>query len=324
MSSSERGRDVRVLIMDAFAGTYAHALQPRFPEAQFMLAKDVAEAMPLSAHANVLMAFAPRLTAELLGASPDLEWLQALTTGVDNLWTMASLNPRMLITTVRGIHGPQMSEMAFLYMLALSRDWRGMQANQAEAVWDRRPQRLLWRRTLAIVGMGVIADGLAARARAFEMRVVGVTETPRDVQGFDQIFARADLKAAVADADHVVVLTPHSPQTHNLIDADVLAAMRPDAFLINLARGGVVDEAALLEALDGGQIAGAGLDVFAVEPLPAQSPLWRHPRVLLTPHVGGMSDVYEEQVMPILIHNLDAFLSGRLQDLQNMATRPHA
>ena len=310
--------------MDAFAGTYAHALQPRFPEAQFMLAGDVAEAMPLSPRANVLMAFAPRITAELLQAAPDLEWLQALTSGVDNLWTMPSLNPRTLITTVRGIHGPQMSEMAFLYMLALSRDWRRMQANQDAAVWDRRPQRLLWRRTLAIIGMGVIADGLAARARAFEMRVVGVTETPREVPGFDRVFARADLKAAVAEADHVVVLTPHSPQTHNLVDAAVLGAMRPDAFLINLARGGVVDEAALLEALDDGQIAGAGLDVFATEPLPAQSPLWRHPKVLLTPHVGGMSDVYEEQVMPILIHNLDAFVSGRLEDLQNKATRPHA
>ena len=308
--------------MDAFAGTYAHALQPRFPEAQFMLAGDVAEAMPLSPRANVLMAFAPRITAELLQAAPELEWLQALTTGVDNLWTMPSLSPRTLITTVRGIHGPQMSEMAFLYMLALSRDWRRMQANQDAAVWDRRPQRLLWRRTLAIIGMGVIADGLAARARAFEMRVVGVTETPREAPGFDRVFARADLKAAVAEADHVVVLTPHSPQTHNLVDAAVLGAMRPDAFLINLARGGVVDEAALLEALDDGQIAGAGLDVFAAEPLPAQSPLWRHPKVLLTPHVGGMSDVYEEQVMPILIHNLDAFLAGRLEDLQNKAARP--
>ncbi len=98
--------------------------------------------------------------------------------------------------------------------------------------------------------------------------------------------------------------------------------MRPDAFLINLARGGVVDEAALLQALDRGQIAGAGLDVFATEPLPAGSPLWGHPRVLLTPHVGGMSDVYEEQVMPILVHNLDAFQSGRLEDLQNKAVRP--
>ena len=223
--------------MDGFAGTYAHALRPRFPEVEFMLAKDGAEVMPLLPRANVLMAFAPRLTADMMQAASGLEWLQALTTGVDNLWTMPSLNPRALITTVRGIHGPQMAEMAFLYMLALSRDWRRMQADQAAAVWERRPQRLLWGRTLAIIGMGVIADGLAARAKAFEMRVVGVTETPREVPGFDKVYPRADLRAAVAEADHVVVLTPHSPQTHNLIDAGVLAAMRPDAFLINLARG---------------------------------------------------------------------------------------
>jgi len=104
----------------------------------------------------------------------------------------------------------------------------------------------------------------------------------------------------------------------------VLGAMRSDAYLINLARGGVVNEADLLRALDCGLIAGAGLDVFTTEPLPTASRWWSHPKVLLTPHVGGMSDVYEEQVMPILEHNLEAFLTGRLDDFQNRAPRPTA
>jgi D-2-hydroxyacid dehydrogenase (NADP+) len=313
---------VRVVIMDGFADAYAQALIPRFPEVEFLTGREVKDVLPLLPGAQVLMGFAPWLTGEMIAAAPRLEWLQALTTGVDNLLAMPELGPEVTITTARGIHAPQMSEMAFLYMLALSRNWRGMQANQTAGVWERRPQRLLWRRTVAIVGLGAIADGLARRAKAFDMRVVGVTEWAREVEGFDAIYARRDLTAAVADADFVVVLTPYSPATHHMIDAAVLEAMRPDAYLINIARGGVVDEAALLAALDAEQIAGAGLDVFAQEPLPADAPWWRHPKVLLTPHVGGMSDVYEAQVMPILEHNLDAFLSGRLDDLQNKAARP--
>jgi D-2-hydroxyacid dehydrogenase (NADP+) len=308
--------------MDRFAASYAEALSPKFPEVEFLLGADPAEVAPLLPSANVLFAFAPWITNAMVAAAPGLEWLQALTTGVDNLWPMPGLKADTLITNARGVHGPQMSEMAFLYMLALSRNWRRLQANQAAAVWDRQPPRLLWKRTLVIVGLGVIAEALARRAGAFDMRVVGVSETPRPIDGFDTVFARRELKAAVADADFVVVLAPYSPDTHHLVDAGVLGAMRPDAYLVNLARGGVVDEAALLAALDEGAIAGAGLDVFATEPLPASSRLWTHPKVLLTPHLGGMSDVYEAQVMPILEHNLEAFLTGRPDQMTNRVVRP--
>ncbi len=290
--------------MDRFAPSYADLLSQRFPEVEFLLGGDAAQVTPLLPRANVLFAFAPWITNDMVAAAPGLEWLQALTTGVDNLWPMPALKPGTLITNARGVHGPQMSEMAFLYMLALSRNWRHLQHNQAAAVWDRQPQRLLWRRTLTIVGLGVIAEDLARRAKAFDMRVVGVTEMPRDVAGFDAVRPRNDLKAAVAEADFVVVLAPYSPANHHLIDAAVLGAMRSDAYLINLARGGVVDEAALLAALNDGRIAGAGLDVFATEPLPSNAPWWNHRKVLMTPHLGGMSDVYEAQVMPILEHNL--------------------
>jgi phosphoglycerate dehydrogenase-like enzyme len=308
--------------MDRFASSYADALSPKFPEVEFLLGADAAAVTPLLPGATVLFAFAPWITDEMLAAASRLEWLQALTTGVDNLWPLPALKPDTLITNARGVHGPQMSELAFLYMLALSRNWRGLQHNQAAAVWDRQPQRLLWRRTLVVVGLGVIAEDLARRANAFDMRVVGVSATPREVAGFDAVVSRDGLGTAVAEADFVVVLAPYSPATHHLIDAAVLGAMRPDAYLINLARGGVVDEAALLAALDAGAIAGAGLDVFATEPLPANSPWWTHPKVLLTPHLGGMSDVYEAQVMPILEHNIQAFLTGQPDDMMNRVARP--
>ena len=308
--------------MDGFAEAYARALGPQYPQVEFLLAEGAEAAIPLMPQADALFAFAPSVKDEMFSAASNLQWIQALTTGVDTLWAMPSLRPDVLVTNARGIHGPQMAEMAFLYMLALCRDWRRMQANQANRIWERRPQRLLWRRTVAIIGLGVIAEALARRAKAFDMRVVGVTEIRREVAGFDQVYARAEMAHAVAEADFVVVLAPYSAATHHMIGAEVLAAMRADACLINLARGGVLDEEALLDALNAGGIAGAGLDVFATEPLPPASPFWDHPRVILTPHVGGMSDIYEAQVMPILEHNLAAFLNGRPDDLQNRAQRP--
>lgn len=307
--------------MDRFADAYVRALAPRFPEVAFQAGAEPADVLPHLPDADVLVALAPFITGEMIAAARRLEFLQALTSGVDNLLAMPELRPGVLLANARGVHVPQMSEMAFLYMLALARDWRRLQANQAARAWDRQPQRLLWKRTLAIVGLGAIAEGLAGRAKAFDMDVVGVSASPRDAPGFDRVYGRNALREALAQADFVVVLAPYGPDTHDLIDAAALAAMRPDAYLINLARGGVVDEDALLAALDGGRIAGAGLDVFATEPLPASSPLWTHPKLLLTPHLGGMSDVYEAQVMPILEHNLEAFLTGRLDDIMNRVDR---
>jgi D-2-hydroxyacid dehydrogenase (NADP+) len=307
--------------MDRFADSYAHALRPQFPGVDFRTAAGPDDALSHMPDAQVLLALAPFVTREMFAAAERLEWVQALTTGVDNLLAMPELKPDVLVTNARGIHGPQMAEMAFLYMLTLGRNWRGLQANQAAHAWDRQPQSLLWKRTLAIVGLGSIAEDLARRAKAFDMEVVGVSSTPRQVAGFDRAYARSELGTALGQADFVVVLAPYDADSHHLIDAQALASMREHAYLINLARGGVVDEAALLAALDRGGIAGAGLDVFAQEPLPADAPWWDHPKVLMTPHIGGMSDVYEAQVLPIVEANLDAFLGGDTDRMRNLVKR---
>jgi phosphoglycerate dehydrogenase-like enzyme len=131
---------------------------------------------------------------------------------------------------------------------------------------------------------------------------------------------RLHLREAVAGADFLVLLIPYSPETHHMIDASVLAAMKPTAYLINVARGGVVDEGALIEALRTHQIAGAGLDVFAQEPLPESSLLWDLDNVIITPHIGGMSDIYAEQVLPLLLHNLRAFAAGDRAAMLNLVT----
>jgi phosphoglycerate dehydrogenase-like enzyme len=140
--------------------------------------------------------------------------------------------------------------------------------------------------------------------------------------GFDAIEPRSRLGSVAAAADFLVVLAPLTPESDHLISADVLRQMRPQAFLINLARGRVVDEAALIGALQRGEIAGAGLDVFETEPLPPESPLWHLPNVIVTPHVGGLSDIYARQLLPLVLHNARAYLAGDFNALQNRVQLP--
>jgi phosphoglycerate dehydrogenase-like enzyme len=211
-----------------------------------------------------------------------------------------------------------MSELAFMSMIGLSREFPRMLRNQEKHVWERWPQKLLWGKTAVLVGIGPIAEELAARCAAFGIHVIGISDARTEAPHFEKLLPRARLLEAAAEADFVVVLVPLSSQTHHIINAGVLRAMKKTGILINLARGPVVDEAALVKALQDGGIGGAALDVFEVEPLPSHSPLWDMPNVIVTPRIGGMSDIYSEQVLPLVIHNLRCFLDGRLADMKNI------
>ena len=308
--------DPLVLILDSESAFYASELAARVPGARYVGVTDLAAALPLASEARVLVGLAPFLKDPLLKAAPHLEWVQALTTGVDNLLA----NPAMqgiALTNCGGIHGPQMSELAILAMLALGRRFPAMLDNQRNARWERHKQPLLQGKTLCIVGLGAIAQVLAGVAAPFGMRLIGVSDGRAEVPGFARVFRRADLAAALAEADFTVVLVPYSPETHHLIDAEALAAMKPSAYLINLARGGCVDEAALLSALREGRIAGAALDVFSTEPLPPGSPFWSAPNTIVTPHVGGYSTTYHEQALPVVVRNMERWLQGGTAALTN-------
>jgi D-2-hydroxyacid dehydrogenase (NADP+) len=310
-----------VLILDKDAELYVSALAARFPEAVFHAARQGGDALPHGRKAEALVALAHEIPAELLAGMPGLRWVQALTTGVDHLMGLPTLRPGIVVTNGRGIHGPQMSEMAFLHMMSLWRDLPAMLANQRARRWDRWAQKLLLGKTVVLLGIGAISEELARRCQAFGMRVVGVSDARDAAQGFDAVLPRARLHEAAAMADALVVLVPLTPATRRMVDAGVLAAMKPEAILVNLARGPVVDEAALVAALREGRIAGAGLDVFEVEPLPADSPLWDMPNVVITPRVGGMSDTYARQALPLVEENLSVFLAGDLDRLRNRVER---
>ena len=311
----------QVLVFDQRADWYAEALSALCPGYAFAAATDEAAAIERGSEAQVLVALAPPVSGDMIAAMPRLEWVQALTTGVDNLLTMPELAPQVVVTNCRGIHGPQMSELAILLMLALGRKFPAMVRNQSEAVWQRWSQPLLAKRTVCIVGLGAIAEDLDKLCASFEMRVTGVSDGRSTVEGFTAVYRRAEITRAVAEADFVVVVVPYSSATHHLVGAEAIAAMRPDAFLINLSRGGCVDEEALLAALASGAIGGAGLDVFQTEPLPAASPFWRLPNVIVTPHIGGMSDTYHEQALPIVAANLNAYARSGADGLASRIER---
>ena len=163
---------------------------------------------------------------ELIAKAKNLKWVQALTTGTDTLTAPGVLPPHVLLTSTRGIHGPQMSELAFMNMIALQSNFRKMQRNQAEAKWEQWAQPILEGKTIVIVGLGLLAEHLAERCKLFGMTVIGVRR-PGQVPHFDEVHPRSELVKLAGRADFLMLLVPYSPDTHHLINRDVIAAMRP-------------------------------------------------------------------------------------------------
>jgi D-2-hydroxyacid dehydrogenase (NADP+) len=304
------------------ARALASTLRPKFPSIEWRASDDPGSAVALAPGAGAMVGFGHNFSEALLKAEPGVQWIQALTAGTDAVVSLKALPRSTVITSMAGgVQGPQMSEMAFLHMLALVRQYPRLLDNQRAHRWDRWPQSLLYQKTVVILGVGGIATALAKRCKAFEMGMIGISTTPRAVEGFDRIMPRAELAQAAALADFLVVLVPLSAETRHIVGERVIAAMKPSAYVINLARGGVCDEKALVAALKAGRLAGVGLDVFENEPPPASDPLWDTPGLLITPHVGGLSDIYIDQMSPTFEKNVACYVEGRWSDMANVVRR---
>jgi D-2-hydroxyacid dehydrogenase (NADP+) len=300
---------------------YRDRMQARFPELNIALVDHHSKVGPHIAEADALLTFAPMLSDQVLQSAERLKWVQALGTGTDNLIDRQCLRQDIVVTNVHGIHGPPVSEAAVAAMLALARNLPRAVRSQERRQWQRFPAQLLHNKTVGIFGIGAIAEALAPKCKIFGMRVIGISSVPRELPGFDRMHASTALTEVAGELDFFVLLTPLTDKTRNSIDAKVFAAMKPGAFLVNLARGGVVDEAALVEALRGGRIAGAALDVFVEEPLPVDHPFWSMDNVIITTHQGGFCDVYIDHAWPTVEANMRCFLNGDVGGMINVV--PH-
>ncbi len=248
--------------------------------------------------------------------------MQALGTGVDNLIDRPVLRKDVIVTNIHGIHGPPVSEAAIGGDAGAGAQYAARGAAQDEHQWPRFPAQLLHNKTVGDFRHRRHRRGAGAEMQGVRhANVIGVSSAPRAVAGFDRMHASRELANVAGEFDFFVLLTPLTEKTRNSVDAKVFAAMKPTSFLINLARGGVVDEAALVEALKTGRIAGAALDVFNEEPLPADHPFWAMENVIITTHQGGFCDVYIDHALPTVEANMRCFLNGDIGGMINVV--PH-
>lgn len=256
--------------------------------------------------------------------APNLRWLQYPGAGVDGLRASGLLDPQsgVIVTTATGIHATTISEYVFGSMLMFNWNWPQMVRLQDGHVWAKSAGwyslggRELAGQTLGIVGMGSIGRRIAQLGRAFGMRVVGSRRSFAEGNAADPDLDRSyppdRLHEMLSTCDYVVLAVPLTPETERMIGEAELRAMKPTTYLVNIARGHVIDEVALIKALREGWIAGAGLDVVETEPLPSHSPLYGMPNVILTPHVAGVSVHYEQRLAQLFADNLQRYRAGQL------------
>lgn len=245
---------------------------------------------------------------------PDLApgWVHVAAAGVDPLLFPALVdNPDVLLTNSRGVYDRAIAEYVLGLILALAKDFPGSWEHQRRREWRPRDSERIGGRTALVWGTGPIGRAVARMLRAVGMKVCGAGRTARsDDPDFGTVHDAASLRTALAGADYVVLAAPLTPATHCMVDASVLAAMKPGARLVNVGRGGLVDEPALVDALVHGRIGGAGLDVFATEPLPAASALWDLPNVIITPHNSANTASSGVEAAEIFLDNLARYVAG--------------
>jgi D-2-hydroxyacid dehydrogenase (NADP+) len=311
----------KILIVDVHAEMYRDALREKFPALQFQLFHNKSEVRGDLSDIDVMMMFGIEVQDFMLAGAPGLQWIQSLATGVDHFLRCPSLKPNVLITSGRGIHGPPMREQVVYMMMAISRDAVRAVGDQKAHFWERRLWSTLHGKTAAIAGTGVVGAAIAELLKALGMHVIGVTRTPRQTPGFDEMIATDRILEAVRRADYLINMLPASADNIGLFDATIFGAMKATAYYISAGRGQTVDEAALLAALRERRIAGAALEVFQTEPLPADSPFWDLPNVFITPHIGGYVIEYEDFIMPLIVDNMRLFLAGRPGEMRNIVAR---
>lgn len=267
---------------------------------------DVTPGTPVEAVIAPTVAWLPEVLERLHG----VQWIHFLSAGVEKIWSMDVDWSTYTITKSSGVHAAPMSEYALGAMLYFAKQFDRFTEQSRRTAWDRAWLDELTGRELVVLGMGGVGAAVAERARVFGMSVRGVARSARSDGTLGPIFGLEDLPVLLENADYVVVTLPLTAETAGLVGTSFFAALKTRAVLVDMSRGGVTSEAALIAALDDGTLRGAAIDVFETEPLPENSPLWNRPNVLLTPHVSGTTPHYLERALEIFLQNAAHIRSG--------------
>ncbi len=295
----------------------AEAIRKRWPEMRVLHLPNYDGLPNELAETDIFVGYS--LRAEQLKSSKKLKWIHSTAAGVAQLMYPELRDSGILVTNPSGIFSVPMAEHTMGLLLALARNFPDSVRQQDHARWTQqelwdKPQHLteLNGQVLLIVGYGSIGREVAKRAKAFEMRVWGVTRSGKgDPTHAEKIFPAAKLHEALPEADYVLIAAPETAETKHLIGAAQIAQMKRGARLINVGRGSLLDEAALIRALENGLLGGAALDVAETEPLPAESPLWKAPNLMITPHTSAVSDRLWVRETALLMELLERWFDGR-------------
>jgi len=263
------------------------------PEGWRRTQEEEEEFLAMLAEAEVLYDFPRGHVRDLTEAAPNLRWVQGSMAGAGEVAKKAGLvETDVVVTTASGVYSSPLAEFVVMAMLQHAKNLDRLRRDKAERAWRQTHTETLEGKTLCIVGVGSIGQAIAERVRPFGTRVVGVKRTVREDdpawRHADELYPTERLRDALGEADYVAVTLPGTPETRHLVDAGAIEAIKPGAYFVNVGRGTVVDEGALVEALRGGHLSGAALDVFEVEPLPQESPLWELDNVIVSPHATDM------------------------------------
>ncbi|MBW4081395.1 D-2-hydroxyacid dehydrogenase [Paenibacillus sp. S150] len=265
--------------------------------------------LALLAEAEIVIGWGKGISDTLLKPDSPLRWVQTWSAGVEKLPLEAMENQGIHLTNASGVHAEPITAVIFGFMLLFTRNLHTAVRNQLNRRWHSEGgESELTGKTAVIAGTGSIGSETARIAKAFRMATVGVSRSGKPVDGFDQVYTTGQLKDAVSQGDFVINTLPLTDETQHIFGAEIFSACKQGAYYINIGRGATTDTEALMDALDSGRLAGAGLDVFEAEPLPQEHPLWGMEQVVITPHCAGVTDRYADRLVDIFTENMKSYL----------------
>jgi phosphoglycerate dehydrogenase-like enzyme len=311
----------KIVVVQAISETHEKQIRSLARDWELVHGKEQEKWQPHLADAEIIAGWHSTLAKECLQPDTALRWIQNWGAGVDNMPLQEIAEHGVMLTTTSGVHPNPISESIFAMMLGLTRKMQIAIRNQLQHKWDRSgfsDMGEIHGKTIAIIGVGAIGLEVAKLSKVFGMTVLGIKRTLSESVYVDRMVTMDGLNEVLSESDYVVNTLPHTSETNHVIGREQFAVMKSSAYYINIGRGGTTDTEALIEALQSGSIAGAGLDVFEVEPLPADNLLWDMENVIITPHNSGITEYYQERAMQIFLRNLRDYIEGREPQLNRV------